>query len=115
VRRLHKCSIERFVVVVSAQNGQTDELEGIARRITPYPSKRTLDLLRSTVELRSVALLTPRLEKPGVPAVGLNVHEAGLRLHGGSADETSVTALSNELQRAFDDFSVVVVPGFLRP
>jgi aspartate kinase len=112
VRRLHKCFAQRFVVVVSAQNGQTDELEGIARRITKYPSQRVLDLLWSTGELRSVALLTLHLEKLGVPAVGLNVHETGLRLQGVSAEESSGIELSHHLQNAFEGFAVAVVPGF---
>ncbi len=112
VRRLHKCSRQRFVVVVSAQNGHTDELEGIARRITQSPSQRTLDLLWSTGEVRSVALLTLHLEGLSVGAVGLNVHESGLRLDGVSSEETNVTSLLDELYRAINDFSVVVVPGF---
>jgi aspartate kinase len=112
VRRLHRCSQERFLVVVSAEKGLTDELASLASRITEYPNPRTLDLLWSLGELRSVALLTLHLEDLGVAAVGLNVHEAGLRSHGSSQAEARVEALSTELHRAFDDYSVVVVPGF---
>ena len=65
VRRLHECSRARFVVVVSAQNGQTDKLETLARDVTRFPNPRTLDLLWSTGELRSVALLTLHLEDVG--------------------------------------------------
>lgn len=111
-RRLHKCSREQFVVVVSARKGVTDELESLARGITSYPSRRTLDLLWATGELRSVALLTLHLEDLGVAAVGFNIHETGLRFDGGSSSDFSVTSLSAELRRAFDDASVVVVPGF---
>jgi aspartate kinase len=112
VHRLHKCSRERFVVVVSAQQGLTGELEAFARGVTKYPNPRMLDLLWSTEEIRSVALLTLHLEELGVAAVGLNIHETGLRLDGGSLNELNVTSLSGELRRAFDDSSVVVVPGF---
>jgi aspartate kinase len=112
VRRLHKCSQERFVVVVSARKGVTDELERIARKITSYPSQRTLDLLWATGELRSVALLTLHLEELGVAAVGFNIHETGLRFDGARSDEFGITSLSTELRRAFDDATVVVVPGF---
>jgi aspartate kinase len=112
VRRLHKCSRDRFIVVVSAQKGHTDELEQLARGITEYPNPRTLDLLWSTGELRSVALLTLHLEELGVAAVGLNVQEAGLRLNGAGGGEARIESLSGEIQRAFDDYSVVVVPGF---
>jgi aspartate kinase len=112
VRRLHKCSRDRFVVVVSAQKGLTNELERLALGITGYPNSRTLDLLWVTGELRSVALLTLHLEELGVPAVGLNVQETGLRFNGAGGGETRIEALSGEMQRAFDDHSVVVVPGF---
>lgn len=113
VRRLHNCSEERFVVVVSARKGLTDELEQLARGITGYPNPRTLDLLWSTGEMHSVALLTLHLEELGVAAVGLNAHETGLRFNGaGGREDARVESLSSELQRAFDDHSVVVAPGF---
>jgi aspartate kinase len=113
VRRLHKCSQERFVVVVSAQDGHTDELERVAREIARRPSQRTLDLLWSTGELRSVALLALHLEGLGVAALGLNTHEAGLRWKGSGSIDDEIEALSAEVYRAFDDHSVAVVPGFL--
>jgi aspartate kinase len=113
MRRLHRCAEQRFVVVVSAQLGLTDELEGLARGITRCPNPRTLDLLWSTGEMRSVALLTLHLEELGVAAVGLNAHETGLRFNGAGHEEARVESLSGELRRAFDDHSVVVVPGFL--
>jgi aspartate kinase len=112
VSRLHKCSEEHLVVVVSARKGLTDELEGMARGITGYPNPRTLDLLWSTGEMCSVALLTLHLEELGVAAVGLNVHETGLRFNGSGHTEVGVELLCSELQRALDVHSVVVVPGF---
>jgi aspartate kinase len=112
VRRLHKCSEERFVVVVSARKGLTDELDRLAHRITGYPNPRTLDLLWSTGEMRSVALLTLQLEELGVPAVGLNIHETGLRCNGQGQAEEGVQTLAMQLRSAFDQHSIVVVPGF---
>src|SRR6266851_7835736 len=81
VSRLHERSEERFLTVVSAQNGLTDELEKLARGITRYPNPRTVDLLWATGEMRSVALLTLHLEELGVRVVGLNIHEMGLHLN----------------------------------
>jgi len=68
VRRLHRWAEERFLIVVSAQNGTTDELERLARGISTNPNPRTLDLLWSTGEMRSVALLTLHLEEGGMDA-----------------------------------------------
>jgi aspartate kinase len=112
VRRLHRCVEDRLVVVVSAQEGLTDDLERLARGITNHPNPRTLDLLWSTGEMRSVALLTLHLEKSGVSAIGLNVHETGLRSKGSGQADAGGESLSGELRRAFHDHSVVVVPGF---
>ncbi len=112
VCRLHRCTEERFVVVLSAQEGLTDELEELARGITKHPNPRTLDLLWSTGEMRSVALLTLHLQELGVAAVGLNIHETGLRFDGSGPPDAKIESLSGELRRAFHDYSVVVVPGF---
>jgi aspartate kinase len=107
-RRAHNFPSERFVAVVSAQYGHTDELESLARGVVRDPGPRTLDLLWSTGELRSVALLTLHLKNLGVRAVGLNIHEAGLRRNGSDRIE----AVSVELEAALTDHSIVVVPGF---
>lgn len=98
--------------MVSAQKGLTDELERLAHGIKESPNPRTLDLLWSTGEMRSVALLTLHLEELGVPAVGLNVHERGLRYSGPDQAEAKVQSLSSQLHYAFDQHSMVVVPGF---
>jgi aspartate kinase len=104
---------ERYVVVVSAQNGTTDKLETEARRITPAPDTRMLDLLWATGELRSVALLTLHLHALSLPATGLNVHETGLKSSNPALSPNDVTLVTNGLQSALADHAVVVVPGFL--
>ncbi len=60
--RLLAASDERLVVVVSAQKGATDDLEQAAKKIVSSPRKQVLDLLWSTGELRSVALLALHLQ-----------------------------------------------------
>jgi len=100
---------ERLVVIVSAQYGTTDDLLAEAQIIANEPSQNALDLLWSTGELRSVALLTLHLQKIGVSATPFNVHQTGLvadRLNG-----TSVRP--RRLQAALAHARIVVVPGFL--
>jgi len=103
-RRLSKCGEERLVVVLSAQNGHTDELERLAGGVTGCPNPATLDLLWSTGETQSVALLTLHLEGLDVAAVGLNIHETGLRV--------DVRVLAQPIKAALQENSIVVVPGF---
>jgi aspartate kinase len=109
--RLQAAPSERYVAVVSAQEGVTDELERAARDIVRAPSSRSLDLLWSTGEIRSVALLTLHLEALGVSAAALNVAETGLRLNGGVESRAALEA--GRLRAALAGHRAAVVPGFL--
>ena len=113
-RRIELAPEEQIVVVVSAQKLTTSTLERRARRILRAPSARTLDLLWSTGELRSVAMLTLCLEANGASAVGLNVHETGLRfLAEAHVPSPRPTLERRNLDAALRDHSIVIVPGFL--
>ena len=97
----------RFVVVVSARFGETDELLALARSVSDVPDGPTLDLLWSTGEIRSVAMLALCLQAVGVRAAALDVHQTGIR-HVQRLDVDPAP-----LHRALDSHEVVVVPGFL--
>lgn len=56
------------VVVVSAMGGETDRLEALARDIMPVPTPRELDVLLSTGEQATIALLAMALNNIGVSA-----------------------------------------------
>lgn len=58
-----------MVVVVSAMAGETDRLINLAKKITPVPNERELDVLVSTGEQVTVALLAITLESMGYRAV----------------------------------------------
>jgi aspartate kinase len=105
---------ERLVVVVSAQKRATDRLERRARRIVREPGVRALDLLWSTGELHSVALLALHLQAIGVSSAGLNVHETGLQFSSDLQPRLARPRLaSGHLKAALAEHAVVVVPGFL--
>ena len=101
---------ERLIVVVSAEAGATDALLATARDIVEEPDERVLDLLWSTGEIRSVALLTLSLHALGVRAVAANVHQTGLQSIDGAA---SVSVHPLRLRALAAGHDVVVVPGFL--
>jgi aspartate kinase len=96
---------ERLVVVVSAESGTTDALLEHAREIVDDPDPATLDLLWSTGEIRSAALLALTLHAAGVRAAAANVHQTGLT-HAGSFRPLRLHAL-------LATHDVVVAPGFL--
>ena len=107
--RLAENQDERLVVIVSAEYGTTDKLLAEAQRIAGEPSADALDLLWSTGELRSVALLTLHLQRIGTHAAPFNVHQTGLVAE--RATGTAVRPL--RLLAALGTARIVVVPGFL--
>jgi len=113
--RLLAAPEERLVVVVSAQKGATDDLEQTAKKIVTSPRKQALDLLWSTGELRSVALLALHLQALDVHAIGVNVHQAGLIAphNGGLADAGNVRFDAERLSEILNTCPVAIVPGFL--
>jgi aspartate kinase len=105
--RLHGEAGSRFVLVVSARFGETDELLALATSVSSMPDPRTLDLLWSTGEIRSAATLAFCLQALGVRAAALDVHQAGIR-------RTEVLHVDpTPLRRALETHDVVIVPGFL--
>lgn len=106
----------RIVAVVSAQDGHTDRLRAESATITDEPDADALDLLWSTGELRSVALLTLALRSAGLSAAGLNVHETGLRVttaRGVRPGPADLVLNPLSIRAALGSNDVVVVPGFL--
>ena len=99
-----------IVAVVSAEDGHTDALRREALELADEPDNDALDLLWSTGEHRSVALLTLALRSEGVTAVPLNAHQTGVRR---SASSRAVAASLLVLRAALVTHRVVVAPGFL--
>ena len=76
VKRWHDQG-DQVVVVVSAMSGETDRLIGLAKQIQPRPEPRELDVLMSTGEQVTIALLSMALTAIGCPArsyTGAQVH-----------------------------------------
>ena len=100
----------RLVVVVSAQEGVTDALLTSARSLVAEPDTAVLDLLWSTGELQSVALLTLALQARGIRAAATNVHQTGLLEPDTPSGHTVLRPLRLQMLLATGH---VVVPGFL--
>lgn len=69
---------DRVVVVVSAMGKTTDQLIDLAREVNPQPSDREMDMLMSTGEQISSAILTMALQADGYEAVSLTGGQAGI-------------------------------------
>ena len=66
------------IVVLSAMGKQTDVLLEMAADINPNASKRELDMLLTTGEQTSVALMSMALHSLGVPAISLNAFQVAM-------------------------------------
>lgn len=113
-KHLHACheSGEELVVVVSAMGGTTNKLIALSNEITDTPNKRELDVLLSTGELQSVALLSIALHKLGERAVSLSGGQAGFLT---SSDHTHAYIEKIDVKRIKKHLSegkIVVVAGF---
>jgi len=101
-----------MVVVLSAQGDTTDDLLEKAAEINPNPSKREMDMLLSTGEQISIALMAMALERLGVPVVSLLGWQIGLVTDSryGSARIKRVDA--ERIRRELDKRRIVIVAGF---
>jgi len=100
------------VTVLSAQADTTDELIQKAKELNPNPSKREMDVLLSTGEQASVALMAMALEKLGLPVVSLTGWQIGMNTDSdyGSARIKSLSA--ERLKAELDRRRIVLVAGF---
>ena len=68
----------RVVVVVSAMGNTTNELLALARSVSPNPQRRELDMLITTGERISMALLSMAIQDLGCPAVSFTGSQSGI-------------------------------------
>jgi aspartate kinase len=103
---------DKVVVVVSAMSGQTDSLIKLANCITDRPNEREMDVLLSTGEQVTIALLAITLRHMGIPAVSFT--GAQIKMVTDSAHmKARISAVETEsLMKSLDGGAVAVVAGF---
>lgn len=103
---------ERVVVVVSAMQGMTDELEGLARQVAKEPARREMDMLISVGERISMSLLAMALEERGISAVSLTGSQSGIITSGDHNAAEIVAVRPTRIEKHLDEGKVVIVAGF---
>ena len=101
-----------IVVVVSAQGDTTDDLIEKARRLNTSPSKREMDVLLSTGEQASSALMSMALEKIGMPSVSLTGWQIGMQTDTNYGTARIKSISSERIRAELDRRRIVVVAGF---
>jgi len=99
-------------VVVSAMGDTTDDLLALAKQVSPDPPRRELDMLLTSGERISMALLSMALQDLGVEAISFTGSQAGILTTDAHATarilEVRPTRVREELTRG----RVVIVAGF---
>ncbi len=101
-----------IVVVVSDMAGETDKLLKMARSLSKNPAKREVDMLLSSGERISAALLALALQSRGIPALSMTGRQIGLQT---DSTHTRARITSIDAQRArkmLNKNHVIVVAGF---
>jgi len=102
----------KVVVVVSAMGDTTDELIVLARKINPCPSEREMDMLVSTGEQISCALLAMAIHQKGLKAISFTGPQVGIIT---DTDHTQAKILKIETERIKKELvkgNIVIVAGF---
>lgn len=102
----------QVVVVLSAMGDTTDDLIQMARQITRNPSEREMDMLMTTGEQQSVALMAITLQSMGYKAVSLTGEQAGIRTDRVYSRAKILSIDSVRLERELASGKIVIVTGF---
>jgi aspartate kinase len=100
------------VVVLSAMGKQTDVLLAQAKDINPNPSKREMDMLLTTGEQVSVALMAMALDSLGVPAVSLNAFQVAMHTTSVYGNARLKRIDSERIRNELENKKVVLITGF---
>ncbi|MDZ8094644.1 MAG: aspartate kinase [Nostoc sp. DedQUE05] len=101
-----------IVVVVSAMGKTTDGLVKLATEISPNPNRREMDMLLSTGEQVTIALLSMALQELGQPAISMTGAQVGIVTEAEHSRARILHIETTRLTRHINAGKVVVVAGF---
>ena len=102
----------KVVVVVSAMSGVTDSLIKLSREVCESPSEREMDVLLSTGEQTTIALLAMALQGMNAQAVSLTGAQAGIVTDGVHTKAKIFNITPKQIHEHLDSGSIVIVAGF---
>ena len=100
------------IVVVSAMGGETDRLLALAKQVSGNPEKRELDVLLSTGEQVTIALLSMALQKKYCQAVSLTGSQVHILTDSAHSKARIIDIDKERVKKALLQNKVVVVAGF---
>ena len=100
------------IIVISAMGDTTDELMDLALQVSPRPKSRELDMLLTTGERQSAALLAMALSDLGVEAVSYTGSQAGVLTTPTHGNARIIDITPGRVEKALQDGYVAIVAGF---
>lgn len=100
------------IVVVSAMGKSTDSLVQLANEISSNPSRREMDMLMSTGEQVTIALLSMALHERGQAAISLTGAQVGIVTEAEHTRARILEIKTERLKRHVEEGKVIVVAGF---
>ncbi len=101
-----------IAVVVSALGDTTDELESLAMQLSTNPPEREMDMLLSTGEQISCALLAIAVKELGFEAISLNGRQVGIKTDKSHTKARIMTIDGKRIKQAFGSGKIVIVAGY---
>ncbi|MBE9062013.1 aspartate kinase [cf. Phormidesmis sp. LEGE 11477] len=113
-QRVHQTALagHSVIVVVSAMGKSTDVLVKLADGITSNPSRREMDMLLSTGEQVTIALLSMALHERGQAAISLTGAQVGIITEAEHTRARILEICTERIERHLDEGKVIVVAGF---
>lgn len=102
----------QLVVAVSAMSGETNRLIGLAGAITDNPSPREMDVLVSTGEQVTIALLAMALEKRGITARSFTGWQVGIKTNRAYMKARIEDIETDKMRDVLNSGGIVIVAGF---
>ncbi|HEX2477517.1 MAG TPA: aspartate kinase, partial [Lacipirellulaceae bacterium] len=102
----------QVVMVVSAMGHQTDHLVDLAKQVSDNPSAREMDMLLSTGEQVSVALMAMAIHSLGAEAVSLTGAQIGIRTDSTHTKARIQSISTDRMRKLLDDGKIVIAAGF---
>lgn len=103
---------DKIVIVVSAMGDSTDDLLDLAAKVSDVNYARERDMLLSTGEQVSIALMAMTFKKLGVPAISLTGPQAGIVAGGGYEKATIDDVKPDRVFKELEAGNIVIVAGF---
>ncbi len=100
------------VVVVSAMSGETDRLLKLAHEVAPFPNEREMDMLLSTGERVTIALLAMALRAMGLDARSYTGRQVGIMTDSTHTRARIERITAERIKEALDQGIIPVVAGF---